>query len=431
MSFLALWRRLRPSPRHPLAGLALLLLATSSAATDTLNLSTAMAKTLALHPALNVFALRQQSLHAQSQSAQQRPGYRLDIEAENFAGSGAFGGFDNADISLSLSSTLELGGKRAARAASASAGLALLNTQRELQALQLLGELTRRYIDALAAQQRIALAESGVALAETSLAQVQRRARAGAVPKAEIKRAEAALGQAQLSLHSEQNSARNALTSLAALWGEAELDARTQLQGELFLPAQDRPFAQLYQQLQNHPAVAAFTEQRRLKAAALRLQQSERRFDIDWSVGLRRFQGSDDSALLAGISLPLFSQRRGQGAVSAARAELAQVDAEQQAALWQLRAQLQRAYNNRQQAMHTVQQLRQQIIPALQVAVAETRTAYERGRYSYRDYASAIVELVAARRRAIDAAAAALRYRAEIEQMTAQSLSAITPIFQD
>ena len=106
-----------------------------------------------------------------------------------------------------------------------------------------------------------------------------------------------------------------------------------------------------------------------------------------------------------------------------------QIQLEQDNALLALRNQLQRAYNNRQQAIHTVEQLQQHIIPALKEAVVETRKAYKRGRYGYRDYASANQELVAAQRSVIDAAAAALRYGADIEQLTAQSLAA--PTLQD
>lgn len=408
-------------------GLALLLLSNSGAA-ENLNLSKAVEKTLANHPSLNVFELRQQSLRAQGQSSQLRPGYSLDVEAENFAGSNSFSGFDNADITVSLSSTLELGGKRQARNALSKAHIASLDTERELQALSLLGEVTRRYVDALAAQQRIELASASAKLAETTLAQVQKRARAGATPKAEVKRAEAALAQATLSLSSEQNAANNAQSSLSALWGEFALNADT-LQGNLFQFGQDKSFADLYQQLQSNPALELFTQRSRIKAAELSLSQSESRFDLDWSVGMRRFQGSDDTALVAGISLPLFNGRRNRGSVAAARAEVEQIQLEQDSALLDLRNQLQRAYNNRQQAIHTVEQLQQHIIPALQEAVVETRKAYERGRYSYRDYASANQELVTAQRRVIDAAAAALRYGADIEQLTAQSLAA--PTFQD
>jgi len=423
MSVLLLPRALR----HKAAtGLALLLLSNGSPA-ESLNLSKAIEKTLATHPTLNVFSLRQQNLRAHGQAKQLPPGYALDVETENFSGSNSYSGFDNADITVSLSSTLELGGKRQARSDLSKAAIASLNTERELQALSLLSEVTRRYVDALAAQQRIELASASVKLAETTHSQVQKRARAGATPRAEVKRAEATLAQTKLILSSEQSAANNAQNNLSALWGEFEL--MDKLQGNLFQFGQDRPFDDLYQQLQSNPALELFTQRSRVKAAELSLSQSENRFDLDWSVGMRRFQGSDDTALVASISLPLFNHRRNRGSVAAARAEVEQIQAEQDVALLQLRNQLQRAYNNRQQAIHTTEQLQQQIIPALQEAAVETRKAYERGRYSYRDYSSANQELVVSQRRAIDAAAAALRYGADIEQLTGQSLAA--PTLQD
>ena len=70
-----------------------------------------------------------------------------------------------------------------------------------------------------------------------------------------------------------------------------------------------------------------------------------------------------------------------------------------------------------------VEALRTAIIPALEQALVETQAAYQRGHYGYLDYVSARQELLSARRTQIEAAAAALTYGAEIEQLTAEPLA--------
>ena len=89
-----------------------------------------------------------------------------------------------------------------------------------------------------------------------------------------------------------------------------------------------------------------------------------------------------------------------------------------------MHTQLFRAFSNRQQAIVSAQKLQSEIVPALEDALNETQEAYERGRYSYLDYVSARQELLRARQTLIESAAAALTYGADIEQLTAEPLSA-------
>jgi cobalt-zinc-cadmium efflux system outer membrane protein len=134
-------------------------------------------------------------------------------------------------------------------------------------------------------------------------------------------------------------------------------------------------------------------------------------------------QESDDTALVAGFSVPLSAGKRNSGAVSTALAEQHEVSVQREVTLLDLHTQLFRAFHNRKQAITTVTTLRTAIIPALKEALVETQAAYQRGRYGYLDYVSARQELLSAERTQIEAAAAALTYGAEIEQLTAEPLA--------
>src|SRR5690606_28175017 len=110
--------------------------------------------------------------------------------------------------------------------------------------------------------------------------------------------------------------------------------------------------------------------------------QTQSALDIQWSAGVRHLQESDDTALVLGVSMPLFADGRSQSAIRQAQAARDEVAVQREDAALKLRSQLFAAFENRRQALDTVQVLRSEIIPLLSQAQAEIRDAYERGRYS-------------------------------------------------
>lgn len=388
-----------------------------------LTLSDAIRFSLTQNPSLKVFSLRDAAIQGQLQTANLKPAYELGVATENFAGSGGFTGVSAAELTVSLSSTIEMGGKRAARAEMYSQSRSQLEAQRQVESLELLGEVTRRYIDVLAAQQRVVLANEAAELAKMTLRIVKKRATAGSTPDAEVKRAQAAEAQSQLTLSSERHQLNYLRVALATLWGETSASFST-VSGDLFNFGQDVDFEILYAKIEKNPAIEVFATQERLKDAEVRLAKTESIRDINWSVGVRRFQDTSDTAITAGFSMPLFSAKRNSGAVTAALASRNEVFIQREVALLKMHTQLFRAFSNRQQAIVSAQKLQSEIVPALEVALDETQQAYERGRYSYLDYVNARQELLRARQTLIESAAAALTYGADIEQLTAEPLSA-------
>ena len=75
--------------------------------------------------------------------------------------------------------------------------------------------------------------------------------------------------------------------------------------------------------------------------------------------------------------------------------------------------------------MKAVEQIRVEVLPALDKALVQTRDAYQRGRYSYIDWIAAQKELLDARFALIDAASTALLNQALIEQLTAEPLAEV------
>ena len=119
----------------------------------------------------------------------------------------------------------------------------------------------------------------------------------------------------------------------------------------------------------------------RLREAEFQLAKSQSRADIGWSVGIRQFQDTDDTALVAGVSVPLFSSTRNAGALQSAQATRDEVAVQRESALLALRATLFDAFQQRKLGIETAELLRNDVIPALTRALQLTRTTYESGRY--------------------------------------------------
>ena len=178
---------------------------TLAAEDGALTLESAMELTLAQNPQLRVFDFRDEALQGQAETAALKPALEIGADIENIVGTGNLQGIDGTELTVSVSSVIELGNKRDARMASIGARRGQLDAERQVEALDLLGEVTRRYIDNLAAQNRLTLAQDAVALARETLQIVQDRAAAGATPEAEVLRAEAALSQAELLVSAEES----------------------------------------------------------------------------------------------------------------------------------------------------------------------------------------------------------------------------------
>jgi outer membrane protein, heavy metal efflux system len=140
---------------------------------------------------------------------------------------------------------------------------------------------------------------------------------------------------------------------------------------------------------------------------------------------VRRFEQDGGTALVAGISLPLFSATRAGPAIAAGEAERARVDTERANTLLRTRALLFAQHQEMEHARHVVSTLREHILVPLGKALDQTESAYRRGRYAYLEWSEAQSQLLDARLRLVDAAADFHIRRIEIERLTGASLTSV------
>jgi cobalt-zinc-cadmium efflux system outer membrane protein len=392
----------------------------------TLDLRQAFALTLDRHPDLRRLPLQQATLMAEADLAAQKPAWSAGASVENVLGTGAFRGADAAELTLSLGSVLEPQARRDARVGLAQSRLAGLDVAAEGRRLDLLAEVARRYLDVLALQEEAAALKTTLAQRRAAAAAARRRVGAGASPASVQLGAEAAVARAELELARSNAAADAARRRLAQMWGGEPVGT---VAGDLLALPDTPDFDQLVTLLERTPELQRFAGEARLREARLQLAQTQARPDIEWEVGLRRLQGSEDWALMGGLSVPLGNRRRAEPAIRAARAELDSLALEREAGELDLRATLAEAHGRLQVDALAVRQLTENVLPALERAESAAGQAYRAGALSYLEWAQLQSELLSARRDRLAAARDFHRALIEIQRLTAEPfvLAAATP----
>ncbi|MDR0184169.1 TolC family protein [Lysobacter arvi] len=405
----------------PAALVAVLVAALPARAGDRLTLDDAFARVAAFHPDLRLPALRGEALSAELDEAAQRPAFRAGVELENALGSGEYAGVDAAELTLSLASVLERGGKRDARLALAQTRIDALAPEREAARLDLLAETARRYLDVVGARHRGALAQADIGQRTRTVAAARHRFQAGASPESVLLTAQAALARAQLEQRRAAQTEEAARQHLAALWGEREPRFELAPDDPRALPA-IADFDELAAQLERTPELARFADERRIGEARLQLARAQAAPDVDWQIGVRAFNGTDDVGLVASASVPLDGARRARPQIRAAQAGLAMLELERESRGVSLYSTLVDAHGRYRVAHLEVLRLGEDVLPALTRAEAAAERAYRAGAISYLEWAQLQSERTATARQQLDTALEARRALIEIQRLTGQAL---------
>lgn len=392
-------------------------------ARNVLTLDDAFARVAESHPELRLIRSRGDVLAAELERATLRPPLVAGASVENAFGTGDARNLQQAELTLTLASVLERGGKLDARKAMAQSRIDTLAVERETRRLDLLAEVARRYLSVVAAQQQREIAVLDIAQRKRTVTGAQHRLQAGASPESVVLTAQATLARAELDHARIDQRLLTAKQHLAALWGERTPSFDIVAVEPLALPA-IADFAALADLLERTPELNQFTGERRVREARLQLAKTAASVDLDWQVGVRRLQDTSDFALVGSLSMPLGTSRRAQPEIRAAEAELAAVEIEREAKGLSLYSTLAEAHGRYRVAELEVARLRDDVLPKLARAEAAAERAYRTGAISYLEWAQLQSERTAARKQQLDVALDAQRALIEIQRLTGQAFVA-------
>jgi len=398
-------------------------LAAQSGGVRTLTLDEAFSRTIARHPDLARFRYLRDGAQAALDEAAQSPALNAGLQIENAPGNGAASGFDQAETTLSLSSVLELGGKRDARQVVANAQMQSLTLTEEARRLDLLAEVARRFLDLLAAQSSVQIADIELTQRERVADAAAQRVRAGASPESVRLSAEAAVARARLVRQRSTAETLAAARRLAALWNDRAPDFDRASGDPLAMPSVPSLEA-LQTLLDRSPELRRFADEARLREARVQLARTARSPDIQWQAGLRRLEQTDNWAAVVGFSVPLGSSKRAAPKIRAAEAEAASLALERESEEISLYATLADAQARLSTASAEVSLARTEVLPRLEQAEQQAERAYRAGALSYLEWAQLQAEATAMRREELQAAIEGHRALIEIQRLTGESFLA-------
>ena len=386
-----------------------------------LTLEQAIIRVLENHPKLKVVDYEAQAMAARLRQALLPPPDRININLEDFAGTGAANHVQSLEATLSLSRTLELGNKAAYRGEVVESRTRLLLTEKDSERLDVLTETTRRFLHVAADQQRLKLAKDAIELLQLTEQAVNKRIDAGKAPITERQRITIDQANYDLELDHRRHEMESSRLSLATLWNRKQPDFE-QVKADLFaldtLPAFDE-WAGL---LERNPDLVRHIKLRDLSRAKIRLAKSKRKPDIDLSAGIRYLGNNDDVAFILSASIPLGTSERAQHNIDEAEAlslvdplQLEQKELELYTTLFEF-------YQEMKHAKDAVEALRGKIIPATEKMLAAYKEGYQAGRYSLLELIQVQQLLLNAKSRSLEMAVNYHSYRIEIDRLTGAQL---------
>ena len=397
-----------PKLRTALLAAALAFPATAAFAKP-ITLDEAIAKAIEAAPSIRANEAAVAAAQAGRVQAGVRPNPTVTVEGENLVGSGPYNVFGQAEITGTYSQTIERGGKRDARVTYAERDIGVAEASSRVARLELVSAVQRAFLDVVIAGYVVEIAETGLGVEMEMQREALRRVRGYKDPLFVETSASARVTQAQLNLVEARARQAGAKAALAAFWnGQAE-DIETEGEVMSGIPAA--------RQLALADAELAQAEVARA-SAAVSVEQTRTTQDYTLSGGARFLRGTNDVALVAGITIPLGRFDRNQGNIAKAQAEKLRIELTAEAQRLDKLRRLASLGAEADAARTRADAIVLEVYPQTTKALRQVREGYARGGFTFRDMQGAADAIIQAQAEWLDAV---IRYRdlqTEIDRLT-------------
>lgn len=392
-----------------------------SQAARTLTLSQALSRALATSPALAAADREIGASAGRNIQAGLFPNPELSAEIDGAFGSKARRNLEAAETTLQISQLFELGGKRQARMAVASADTDLARWDRAATRLQVLAGTAEAFARTLGAQARVAELERQVDDLDRLTPLLERRVEAGASSRAEIARGRVATETTRVELVKAKASFQAARRELSVLIGD-KAPSFGSVGGDLTRIGAPPSFEGLMSRALTTPQLTRFTAVKAQRRALLAAAEAKAIPDVTAGVGWRHYREDKSNAVMASLSVPLTVFDRNQGGVEEAGETLAKAEAERAAAERSLTVMVGAAYEALRGSYDEARLTHANVLPVAREAYDEVRAGYAQGRYSLLELLEARAALSDASLKEIDALVSFHSTLASLEGLTGYAL---------
>jgi len=361
--------------------------------------------------------------------------------------SGSSGGLDSAEITLSLSQLIELGGKRMKRVRLAQDGERVVDMDYEVLRAEVLTSTARAFHDVLLLQHRLEMAISFAQFAEEAHGITQARVQAGKISPLEETRSDVELQIIHLETEHTEHELEAARIRLTAHWGSTTPHFGKAL-GTLSIPARPEDMDSFLAKIEASPDVQRWTAERERRESALSLERALGRPNITVTAGLRttgtgggggtsgyglstidgagfsRGRSSTDDreySFLVGVSVPLQFFHRNQGRIREAEYALEQLSDQERYLRIRLRADVSAEWQALVATYDEARTLDEQILPKAQQAFEATQEGYRQGKFGLLDVLLSQRALFEAKKELLETYARHYGAKVEMERYTGHS----------
>ncbi len=419
----------RPTTRAVLTLILLLGLASPALAQQAapaqvskLTLHDAIVRALAASPRLDASRASIAAATGSEQQTHLLPNPELGVEAENFAGSGAYSGFGGSEITYTASQFIELGGKREARQQAAAAERRTAEADLDAARLDLVRDVTLAYMDIVAAEENLRLGARARRHRREGACRCRAAVAAARDPLFQKSRAEVAFATASIARTRAQDALAAARQKLGRYW-RAPLAADAVASDAFFTAAAPAPLTSYEGLLAQTPDIKRYALLREAREADADLARAGAVPDIRASVGLRQFPGGNGSAVVAGVSLPIPVFNQNQGEIARAAAEVTRAAGERRQAEFERAQQLADAWTQWQSAWSEIEALKKNALPQAERAFKQALNGYRLGGFEYLDVLDTQRAFFETRAALIAALSRLQAARAHVARLTALSFT--------
>lgn len=350
-----------------------------------LDLAEALRRALAVDPRIAAANVEVEATQGAIIQARKHPNPELQVELEDFLGTGDFRGLDKAELTISLQQKFERGDKPGARLAVARGKEDVANAEIAVIMRDIISQTKIDYVQVLGAQQRIELLTRAAKRFDDLIPLLRRRVDAGASPAADISRGELASGRARIAVDKARAELLGARRQLVSNWSGRIADA-TSVAGRLRHNGhQPAGLEGLLGNLDDHPVVRAWSSVYAQRDGELRLQRATAVPDLTASAGVKRLYETDDTAFRIGGSIPLPIHDRNEGGIIEAERKLAKVEFEREAARRLLKRRIIEAYSEFEASCVEARQMLERLLPTARRAAEGVQSSFEQGRLGVKD----------------------------------------------
>jgi cobalt-zinc-cadmium efflux system outer membrane protein len=306
----------------------------------------------------------------------------ISVQAENVAGSGRYSGIKSAEITYGVSQIIEIGGKRSGRKAVAEQNVALSRHDQMLIRINVVRDVTVAYVNAVAAQEMLKLAEEQKKIAADLYKEVNERVDSAREPIIQKSKAHIALSTAKFVYEHDGRELDYTKRVLSNMWGiydnHFSLDTSA-----FFLVSLPMTKAKAEAKMHRNPSYKRMESNCMKMQAQYGLEKSNAIPDPRINLGVRNLRDTGNRAFILGISIPIPIFNFNQGNVERARQEVSKAESDKQVIKLAIINELYEVLKNQLNAYRNVNTLKKSIIPSAEQAFILARQGYRSGKFPY------------------------------------------------